>query len=117
MHPNREFIGLALPCAGALRRRVILAAGAIAVLSGCALSPSTSGTATPAARATTAKQEELASISPVQTDANRPLTADEVARQNQLVAKLAEPESLLETRLQTDFNSLERQWDSFLIHI
>jgi hypothetical protein len=38
MHPNCEFIGLALPCAGALRRRVTIAAGAIAVLFGWAKS-------------------------------------------------------------------------------
>jgi hypothetical protein len=32
MHPNCEFIGLALPCAGVLRRRAVTAAGAEARL-------------------------------------------------------------------------------------
>jgi len=89
MHPNCEFIGLALPCAGVLRCRVLIAAGAIAALSGCAQSPATSKTSTPAVLVAPPKQEEHASISPVETDADRPLTAGEVARKNQLEADLA----------------------------
>ena len=29
----------------------------------------------------------------------------------------AEPETLLETHLKTDFNSLERQWNSYIAHM
>jgi hypothetical protein len=103
MHPNCEFIGLALPCAGVLRRRVIIAAGALAVLSGYAQSPATSGTDTPSARVRFF--DYVKSYRDVST--YRDVAAVEKA----------EPETLLEARLQMDFNSLERQWDSFLIHI
>jgi hypothetical protein len=85
MHPKCERLGLALPNACVLRCRVVLAAGALAILSACSRSSPAPAVGT-APDATETRQERVAT-SPA--DAIHPLTAEELTRQAQLEAELA----------------------------
>jgi len=87
MCPRSKLLGLALPDAYWRQAGVVLAAGVMALLSGCGRSPSsaTGGLL----RTATVIPAEPAVVNPTISDAARPLTAEELARKNRLEAELA----------------------------
>jgi hypothetical protein len=87
MHPKHKEPGFALPPGGVLARRVMLLASAIVVLGGCG--QSTVSTDKPAALQTVPERGQQVAVAPVDTDANRPLIPEELARQHQLETELA----------------------------
>src|SRR5713101_5033903 len=92
MHPKPEFIGPALPRAGSLRYRAILAAGAVVGLCSCGQSPLS--TDKDSSRTTPPGGEERVANGPTNPDTrhppmagstrDKPLTTEEVARLNRL---------------------------------
>ena len=87
MHPPCKLPGLALPEACWRHGRVILAAGTIAMLSGCGRSPVSENGGI--VHAPAAIRPERVALNPPVTDALRPLTAAELARKSQLESELA----------------------------
>ena len=87
MHPKHERAGFALAPSVARAHRVILLCSAIIVLSGCG--PSTASTDKPITLRAVPERGQPVGVVPMDTDATRPLTADELARQHQLETELA----------------------------
>jgi hypothetical protein len=87
MHPKHKPAGFALPPAVARARRVVLLAGAIVVLGGCG--PSPVSTDQPAALQAVPERGQRAAVVPLDTDVNRPLAPEELARKHQLETELA----------------------------
>jgi hypothetical protein len=87
MHPKLEPQGFALPPGLALTRLALLLAGAVAVLSGCG--PSAVSTDKPAGLNAVSEHGQRGAVVRADTDVNRPLAPDELARKHQLETELA----------------------------
>ena len=87
MHPRDKWAGFALAPSVARAHCVILLCGAIIVLSGCG--PSTVSRDKPITLQAVPERGQPVGVVPMDTDATRPLTADELARQHQLETELA----------------------------
>ncbi|MGO9609939.1 MAG: hypothetical protein ACLPT4_09910, partial [Verrucomicrobiia bacterium] len=87
MHPKHERAGFALAPSVARAHRVILLCGAIVALSGCG--PSRVSTDKPTTLQAVPELGQPVGVVSMDTDATRPLTADELARQHQLETELA----------------------------
>jgi len=86
MRPSYEVLFTLHP-GSLLRRRALLLAGAVILLSGCGQSPATTNPET--ARTTTPPDERRAVLAATTTDAVRPLSIEELARKTVLEAELA----------------------------
>src|ERR1035437_2657041 len=87
MRPNYEVVGVALHPACSLRRRALLLAGAVILLSGCGQPPA--ATNPEIARITTPVEEQRVVVTATTTDAVGPLSVEELARKTALEAELA----------------------------
>src|ERR1017187_9865541 len=90
MRSSYEVVCIALPPACSLRRRALLLAGAVILLSGCGQPPA--ATNLEIARTTTPVEEPRAVVAATTTDAVGPLSVEELAHKTALEAELARSE-------------------------